>query len=438
MTLKAERIQLDEGVYLNIINEDKFKSNMLTYYFIRPLTRTEVTKNALLSLVLKRGSKNFPNSIDLERKLEDLYGANLSLGINKRGEKQVLRFTTEWAKSNYVDEDYDGEIIQILKEIIFNPLVDDGGFLKKYVDQEKKNLKSRIENKINDKESYARDRCFEAMCKNERYGIYTLGYVEDLEEIDEKNLYEHYEDILRTSSIEIFYVGNIDDKIKEALKTHKKIPRGEIVSIPEDVLINAVQTKNILVDELDVNQGKLVIGYRAGIHHNDRLYNPLLLASDILGGGPNSKLFKNVREKESLAYYINSSIYKYKSIMIIESGIDFDDFDKTVEIINHQLEDLKEGQFTEEDISKSVKSLKTSTESIRDSIYLISEFFFSQLISGDNRSLEEVLGDFQRVSKEEIIEAANKISIDTIYFMRNKTEEVEEKQWIIRRYIKNQ
>lgn len=428
MALKSERIQLDKGVYLNIINEDKFKSNLLSYYFIRPLSRKEVTKNTLLSLVLKRGSQNYPNSIDIEKKLEELYGANLSLGINKRGEKQVIRFTMEWAKSNYVGEEYDDEIIGILKEIIFSPVLEDHGFLKKYVDQEKENLRKKIENKINDKGTYATERCIEEMCKNERYGIYPLGYVEDLEKIDQHNLYEHYEDVIKTSPIEIFYVGHIDHKILELLKMRQEILRDEIVSIPEDLLISSVQTKNIVVDELDVNQGKLVIGYRAGIHHNDRLYNPLILASDILGGGPNSKLFKNVREKESLAYYISSSIYKYKSIMLIDSGIEFDDFDKTVEIIRQQLVELKEGKFTEDDISKSMKSIKTNTESIRDSIFLISEFFFSQLISGDHRSLEQVLNDFQKVKKEEIVEAANKITIDTIYFMRNKTNKTEVKR----------
>ncbi len=421
MTIKSERIKLKEGVYLNIVNEDKFKSNLLSYYLIRPLSKEEATKNTLLSLVLKRGTKNYPNSIDIEKRLEELYGSNLSIGINKRGEKQVMRFTMEWAKSNYVDEDYDNEIIQILKEIVFNPALEDNRFLKKYVDQEKENLRRKIENKINDKDSYATERCIESMCKNERYGIYPLGYVDDLGEIDETNLFEHYQDIIKTSPIEIFYVGNIDKKVIDGLKDSQEIPRGEIISIPEDVLVDSVQTKNIVVDELDVNQGKLVIGYRAGIHHNDRLYNPLILASDILGGGPNSKLFKNVREKESLAYYIGSSIYKYKSLMLVSGGIEFDDFDKTVEIINQQLNELKDGKFTDEDISKSIKSIKTNTESIRDSIFLISEFFFSQLISGDNRSLEQVLEDFQKVKKEEVIEAANKINIDTIYFMRNKT-----------------
>ena len=259
------------------------------------------------------------------------------------------------------------------------------------------------------------------MCKNERYGVYPLGYVDDLEDINEINLYEHYIELLKKTPIEIFYVGDVNEKTKEYLNNDFEIQRGDLIEIQDDKIIDDVQTKNIVVEELDVNQGKLVMGCRAGIHHNDKLYNPLLVASDILGGGPNSKLFKIVREKESLAYYISSGVYKYKSIMLIQSGIEFDDFEKTVDIIKEQLDEVKAGNFTEDDISKSIKSIKTNTETIRDSIFLISEFFFSQLISRDNRSLDKVLEDFESVKKEEIIEAANKITIDTIYFMRNKT-----------------
>lgn len=170
-------------------------------------------------------------------------------------------------------------------------------------------------------------------------------------------------------------------------------------------------------ETLDVNQGKLVIGYRTGIPFESKLYNALLLASDILGGGPNSKLFKNVREAESLAYYVSSTILKYKSIMIVDGGIEFENYHKTVDIINKQLEEVKAGNFSSDDIEISKKAIKTSTESIKDSLFLISEFFLSQNIAKDNRTLQDVLNDFENVTKEEIIEAANKIVIDTIYFL---------------------
>lgn len=423
MSLKSERVKLGNGIYLNIIKTDKFKSNLLSYYFIRPLKRIEVTKNALLPLVLKRGTEKYPNNLEIEKKLEELYGSNLSIAVNKRGEKQVIRYTMEWASGEYLGEKgVDHDVMEILKDIIYNPILEDGVFTSKYVAQEKENLKKIIESKINDKRSYAIDRCIEEMCKNERFSLNQLGYIEDLEDIDEENLYLHYKSFLETSPIEILYVGHYDEEIINYLKKSNSINRENVITIPEDIITCSGQTKNMIKEELDINQAKFVIGHRACIHYKDRLYNGLLVANDILGGGPNSKLFKNVREKESLAYYINSSVFKYKSLLLVDGGIEFENLDRTIDIVRDELDAIKNGDFSKNDIDISVKSLKSSTESIKDSIFLISEFFFSQSISQDFRTLEEIMLDFEEVTKEEIVEAANKITIDTIYFMRNKTE----------------
>ena len=421
MELKSERIKLGNGIYLNAIKTDKFKSSLLSWYFIRPLDREEVTKNALIPLVLKRGTKSYPNSLEIQKKLEELYGSNLSASINKRGDRQVLRFTMEWANGEYLgDNEYNFETIEMLKQIIYNPFILENGFKKEYVEGEKQVLKRRIQSKINDKRSYAIERCIEEMCKKEKFSISTLGYIKDLENIDEVNLYEHYKKVIETSPIEIFYVGNYDDSFIEYLKMNNSIDRDEIVSIPKEKVIGSVQTKNMIDEEFDINQGKLVIGYRAGIPYEDKLYNGLIIANDILGGGPNSKLFKYVREEASMAYYISSRVFKYSSILLIDSGIEFDNFQKTIEIIREQISEMKAGNFTEDDMNVSKKSIRTSSESIKDSIFSISEFFFGQLLSNDSRNLEQIIKDFEKVTKEEVIQASNKIVPDTIYFMKNK------------------
>lgn len=424
MSLKSERINIGNGINLNLIKTDKFKSNLLSYYFMRPLSKEEVTKNALLPLVLKRGTKEYDTNLKIQKKLEEMYGSSLSIAINKRGEKQVLRFTVENVNGDYVNDDkYIYDVVDLLKSIIYNPALDKGYFKKDYVDQEKENLKRRIEGRINDKRSYALDRCIEEMCKNEKFSIYPLGTIDDLEEIDENILYEYYQNIIETSPIEIFYVGEYDDKLIDYIKNTEKVDRENIIDIPREVINSGAMTKNMVYEDLDVNQGKLVLGFRTGIPYEDKLYNGLIVASDILGGGPNSKLFRNVREKESLAYYVSSSVFKYKSIMLIDGGIEFENFEKTIDIIKEQLDEVKKGAFTDEDIEISKKSIKSSTESIKDSIFLISEFFFSQGLSNDHRSLDEILRDIDSVTKDEIIEATDKIALDTIYFMRNPKEE---------------
>jgi len=421
LNLKSERIKIGNGINLNLVKTDKFKSNLLSFYFLRPLTKEEVTKNALLPLVLKRGTDEYKTNLEIQKKLEENYGADLSVAINKRGEKHVLRFTVETVNGDYVgNKEYISDVFNLLKSIIFNPLLEDGYFKKSYVDQEKENLKRRIESRINDKRSYALDRCIEEMCKNERFSIYPLGNIEDLPGIDESILYNHYNNIIKTSPIEIFFVGDYDDKMVDHMKEMANIEREETITIPREQIMAGSKTKNMVYDDLDVNQGKLVLGYRTGIPYEDRLYNGLLIGSDILGGGPNSKLFKNVREKESLAYYVTSTIFKYKSIMLIDGGIEFANFEKTIDIIKEQIEEIQKGNFTTDDIEISKKSLISSTKSIKDSIFLISEYFFSQILSNDNRSLEEIIEDIDRVTKEEIVEAMSKLTLDTIYFMRNK------------------
>jgi len=418
MKLKSNRIKLGNGIHLNIIETDKFKSNLLSYYILRPLNKEEVTMNALLPLVLKRGSQEFSTSIEIERQLEMLYGANFSAMINKKGEKHILRFTMEWVNSDYISgETIEYNAVNMLRNIVYNPYLENGYFKKEYIDKEKENLKNKIESKILDKRSYAINRCIEEMCKYEKFSIYSLGYTEDLEDINEKNLYNHYLNILETSQIELFYVGKMNEDLVDHIIKNNKIDRDDILNLERESILSSVQNKNSVNEKADINQGKLVIGYRAGIPYEDKLYNGLLLASDIFGGGPNSKLFRNVREKESLAYYVSSSILKFKSLMILDAGIEFENFDKTLTIINKQLKELKAGEFSEDDIEISKKSILTSTESIKDSAFLISEFFFSQELSKDDRSLENIMADINNTTKDDIVAAANKINVDTIFFL---------------------
>ncbi len=421
MDLKVEKIKLGNGINLNLIFTDKFKSNLLSYYIIRPLNREDVTKNALLPLVLKRGNEKLNTTLEVEQFLDEMYGANLSLTVNKRGEKHVIRFTIEWPDGKYFnDSSYNLQTVDFLRTIVFNPYLENNVFSKAYVSQEKENLRDKIEGKINDKRSYAVNRCIEEMCKSEDFSLYSLGYVEDLSSIDEKNLYEYYKTVLNNSPIELIYVGKYDETLISHIVENNKLNREDILHISREKIDYEINNVNVVKENLDVNQGKLVLGYRTGIPFEEKLYNGLLIASDILGGGPNSKLFKHVREENSLAYYITSTVLKYKSLLLIDGGIEFENYNKTIEIVSEQIEKMKNGDFTDDDIEISKKTIKSSTESIKDSVFLISEFFFSQGLANDDRSLEEVLIDMDNVTKEDVIKASKQIALDTIYFMENK------------------
>lgn len=422
MALKNIRKKIDEGVHLNLINTDKFKSNLISVYIVRPLLRSEVTKNALLPMVLRRGTKNYKTFADIQKKLEDLFGANLSIDVTKKGERQVIRFTLEGPNDKYVSvNNLIGEMIKILNEIINNPLLENGCFLNEYVNQEKENLKKKIESRINDKKTYSVDRCIEEMCKNERYSLYKHGYVEDLKDINSKILYEHYLTVMKTSPIEVCIVGDLNiDVVAKTFIENFDIKRDKVISIPRESVIKEIHTKNLVREEMDVNQGKLTLGFRTNIPYEDRLYEPLLIMSNILGGGPNSKLFMNVREKESLAYYIYSRVLKYKSLLIISSGIESANYQKTLDIIKEQVDDMKLGKFSETEINQAKKSLITSIKSVKDSNFSLSDYYLSNILANDDRSIDEIIERLENVSKDEIVEAAKKLSLDTIYFLTKR------------------
>lgn len=419
--MNISRINIGNGIYLNKVITDKFKSNFISINLIRPLDRSEVTKNSLLSYVLGRGTSSLPSKAVLERKLEELYGAHLSVNINKRGERQILRVSMEWADSRFTKDDtYEKSVLEVFRDIMFYPDLKDGLFSESIVEGEKKNLINRIEAKVNDKRTLALNRCIEEMCKGETFSIYQLGYVEDVKSITNTSLTDHYRGILQNSHMEIVYVGVENPSICEDLIPQEYLNRKDVLIVPREIIPKDNFTKNHIVEREDITQGKLVVGSRSNIPYEDGLYSALLLANEILGGGPNSKLFKDVREKNSLAYYVGTNLIKHKSIILLDAGIDINNYQKTMGLINEQFEDMKNGNFSDDDIEIAKKAIKTSSQSIIDSPHLMGEFTLGKVISKDNRSLEEMIEDIEKVSKEDIIKAMDTVTLDTIYFMTAK------------------
>lgn len=425
--LKSKRIAISDGIFLNVVETEKFKSNLLTVNFIRPLDREEVTLNALLPMVLERGSASFPTKLLLERKLEELYGASLDLGSSKRGERQLIKASIEWADPKFTgDEESGKEAINLLKGLIFDPVSVEESFEEEYVAQEKRILISRIRSRINDKRNYAISRCIEEMCKGEKFGIYSLGYEEDVESIDGRMLYKHYRNILMTSQIEIFFVGNLDAVELKQLIPVELYNRREIMEVPREIIPENNLSKRNVEETMSVSQGKLVLGFRSSIPYEDKLYNGLLVGNEILGGGPNSHMFKTVREEKSLAYYASSSLIKHKSIILADAGIQFSNYKQALDLILDQVSRLKAGDFSDEDLQIAKKSIENSSRSIVDSNQMISDFFLGKIISKDERTLDEILNDLGETDRDKVVLAMNTVTLDTIYFLNDKEGETDE------------
>lgn len=415
---------IKKGIKLHTINTSKFKTNIIAVFLTTPLKRETVTYNAVLSSILRRGSKTMPTQEQISKELEEMYGAGFDCGLDKTGDNHIIKFYLEAINDKYLPQNEENMLkkaIEKLLDIVCNPVVENNGFKQEYTEQEKQNIKQIIEGKKDNKAQYARTRCLEEMYKDEPYGLYKYGYVEDLENINAQNLYEYYQKLLNECKIDIFISGSLDDDIANLVMQNDNIKK--LLQREPDYakfILEEKQPKEIknVTESMEVSQGKLIIGLDLNIKKENEKYHALLYNS-ILGGTANSKLFQNVREKESLAYVASSSYLRYKSNVMINCGIEINNYEKALEKIKEQLQDMKNGNFTEEDIKNAKKIIVSTIKSIDDEQDTEITYFLGQELTQSNISLEEYINEVESVSKEDIVQIANKTNINTIYFLKD-------------------
>ena len=422
MAYKIEKIK--KGIKLHCIDTKKFKTNILSVFLTVPLNRETVTSNALIPAVLRRGTKNMVSQEEISKKLEEMYGATFDCGIEKTGDNQILKFYLEMVNDNYLPagEQNLENGINTLIDIIFNPLIENGGFKEEYVESEKKNLKKIIEAKIDNKDRYAYERCIEEMYKDKVYGLYKYGYVEDLDSINKQNLYKNYLELINTAKIDIFISGEIDEEdVKHIIQNDciNKLPeRADIHVIQSIEDSKTEQQPKVIQDKLDVTQGKLVIGTNVNFNETDAKYK-ISLFNVILGEGATSRLFQNVREKEGLAYTARSNYVRQKQNIYIRCGIEIQNYERAIKVIKEQLQDMKDGKFTKEDLQNAKKYVASSIKNVTEEQDSEISYYFGQEISEKFTSLEEYEKKINAVTLEDIKNVANSVKINTIYFLRN-------------------
>ena len=413
--------EIKKGITLHTIKTDKFKTNLLAIFLTFPIIKDESTKNTLIALMLKRGSKLYKTREDITNKLAEMYGASLDSGIEKSGDNHILKFYLESINEEYLPkkEDLLKESVNLLFDVVFNPNIEDGKFNEEFLEQEKYSLEQIINSKIDNKAMYALNRCIEEMYENKPYGIYKYGYVEDLKNIDGHNLYEQYKNIISTCKIDIFVSGNngnVDNYIMEN-NMIKELNEREPKYVAEGKSSNENNEKYI-EEKMDVKQGKLVIGtdiknFGKDFRYSAQVYNA------ILGGSANSKLFQNVREKASLAYTVSSNYMKLKSNIFIRAGIEIENYEKALNIIKEQIEEMKQGEFSDEDIINAKRIITAGIKNIKEEQDIEISYYYGQELSNVKTSIPEYLKSIEEVSKQDIIDVANNININTIYFLRD-------------------
>lgn len=423
--MEYRQTELKKGIKLHTINTDKFKTNLIAIFMTTKLTREDVTKNAVISALLRRGSKTMPSQEEISKEMEAMYGASFDCGLDKTGDNQVLKFYLETINDNFLPQKGENMLktsLEKLLEIVFNPYIEKGSFKPEYVEQEKNNIKQRIEGKIDDKARYSMDRCIEEMYKNEPFGLYKFGLIEDLENMDGKSLYEYYKQLIASCKIDLFVSGNVGEEISQAIIANENIvnlkERIPNYVVPRELNKQLPAKENVVTESMEVTQGKLILGLNVCLDKEDLRYDTLIY-NTILGGSANSKMFQNVREKAHLAYVASSTYLRYKNNIFVNCGIEIGNYEKALELIREQIEDMKKGNFTEDDIANAKKGLVASIKAIDDEQDSGITYYFGQELSQSNVSIEDYIHKVEKVTKEDVIQIAEKVGIDTIYFLKD-------------------
>lgn len=417
---KLNLITETDGIRIYNICTKKFKTNTINIFFQDDLDSNSVTFNALFPSVLRRGCKGLPTIKEINLYLEELYGAVFDCGIVKKGEKQIIHFYFEYLSDRYTSSKNSNfeKAFSFLMNIIFNPILQDGKFNEQYVEQEKNNLKTLIEGRTNDKVQYAQERCYELMCKDEPFGLFEYGSIDQLDKITSAELYEHYKEKVSKLPMDIFITGElIEDDIKSMKASLKSIKRSSLKALNSSIVKKFINKVSYYEDKMDVNQGKLTLGFRTNILAKEDDYYSLLVYNGLLGGGMHSKLFQNVREKAGLAYFVFASLEKFKGLMMIESGIDIKERDHVKELILKQIEEVQQGNITDYELNATIKTIETGIQSLKDSQIQIVDFYLSQLIAGTHDTMEDVIEKTKSITKQDVVKVSKKVQLDTVYFL---------------------
>ncbi len=411
--------RLDNGLNLYVQPTAKFKSVMLKVFWHQNLDEA-ATLNALLPMVLKRGTGRNPTTQGFNRLLEELYGAEFDARVLKKGERQIIEFELDLVKDSLVQQPLLERGLELLHDVILDPVVVAEGFDPDFLAQEKDQLRQIIEGIFNDKVQYSIERCLEEMGRGERFGLSRYGKVEEFPRISPGDLYRHYLERRNSAPMDIFVLGDLNpvDVYKSVNRIFSFPHQGGYTLQPVELGNAPVQAKEI-VERQEINQGKLSLAYRTGTAYGDPIYPALAVYSGVLGGFPHSKLFQNVREKASLAYYATCRLEKSKGVLLVTSGIEFANYAKARRIIEEQVADMATGNISDVELDNTKKGLLHQLRASNDNYHLMVDMALDGLVNGRPRSSEELAEQIRAVSKADVVQAAERIRLDTVYFLTN-------------------
>ncbi len=423
--MKLCRTELQQGVALNTVTTDRFKTAFFTVNLFVPLEKETASAYSLLTDVLMRGTESYPTMQALNQKQDTLYSLGLGAFVQKKGEAQVVTFELTAIDDSFAFDGMEilGEGMKLMRELIFRPYTEQGLFKAEYVEQEKKNLCDDIRGRINNKTAYARNRCVEIMCEGEAYAVDHGGDLEDVNALTPASLWEAYEGLLSKARVEMFYVGSKGEaEVASLCKTYLQFAPREAV-FPKTTLGALPQESRTVTEQMRISQCKMTLGFRTEYALQEGNFPAMALFNEVFGGSPNSRLFMNVREKQSLCYYCSSFPDGLKGLLMVVSGIEQKNKQKTLDAVLEQLEDLKQGHIDPLELENARRSLRNGYREITDSPAAIASWYLGRISTGRYDSPEEAIAAMEQVSAEDVVTVANSIRLDTVYFLEGGAKE---------------
>lgn len=414
-----EYVKKDLGSYnLHLIKTDKFKTVTIKIIFHSPIIKKEITTRNVLSDILLQSNKNYPTKRDMIIESEELYAADIYNSTERVGNYILTSFILQTLNDKYTESGNLEKAIIFLSKILFEPDIRNNAFKEDKLSLVKNNCEVALASVKEDPVGYATMRLNETYVKDSPISYRMVGYKEDLDNINISNLYDYYKKMIEEDYVDIFIVGDFNEKdILKTIKDNFKFRKVKKKKAPYELDVKKTRKRRLIAKEVtEASQSKIVMACPIDKMSKYEKDYPLVLANIIFGGTSDSKLFKVVREKNSLCYAIYSSLSKLDNLITIKAGIDKENFDRTISVVNEVLDMVKKGKFTEKDIKMAKEMYSTSISNIEESPHrIINEYFIEQIVKLDN--YKDRLENIKKVTKKEIVKVMKKINIDTIFLL---------------------
>lgn len=412
-------IQIARGAEGLFIRNERFNTTSISYNFYLPMREETAALNALLPFILTSCGKDYPDFSALTLKLYKLYGATLDASVEKYGDCQLLSMRISCINDRFT---FDSDSLvkaasDMLLGLIFEPNVENGAFIAEDLEREKRKAIEHIKGELAEKRVYAKNRLISEIYKGEAFGIPKCGTVEQVEAITGESLYAAWKNMLANAFVRVHVIGeSLPHKFFEAVaEKFEQIERGDITDCRLCKPTAPAKKVKTVFEKMDVKQGKLVMGFSSETYGDDDASLPLMVMCDIFGGAPYSRLFTNVREKLSLCYYCAASSNRFKGLITVDSGVEWQNADKAADEILNQLEIMQKGEFTDFEFESSIKSISDTLMGYYDSQGAIDSWYALKVHNNVIYSPEEILEKIKNITREDVVYAAKGVKLHTIY-----------------------